>query len=457
VTNALLITDLVKRQRRFAGYYAVTLAALWWFWWALLDTGDLLQPFGYSMGIAFMLGPQLSLRNAPRAVWYLPVSRRDIWRTLWLASTVGVTALATTAKLIALLASSRLAAGFGAVTLSAVYDLAYCGTGCAIVALTTRPRPPDAPWRQMSAAAAGMSDLLLPLGGVAVAAVPLFHGALPTHWSDFTAVPGSVLAAALLVTAAGYFHVPVPARVAPSGEAAPGANDRRRTVAGGLSGLPRLFVHEYVFTLAVGTVLVVGSTAVILVASHVRTFDELVAFLQLELGRVDGRNLPPEGGADPFVVLALLASFGATLAARYPAMMRHLRALPLGSGRLQLLLAAWPTVIWLQVWIAYIGLHYLVSGVMVQSIHAAAFVGVAGLSAVTVASSLYLNGPRHAVVFSSLLVVPMLLFVGFPPPWTSLAFGVAALVAAIVLNRASLRRGATYRHSGLPFAVPLVR
>jgi hypothetical protein len=139
-------------------------------------------------------------------------------------------------------------------------------------------------------------------------------------------------------------------------------------------------------------------------------------------------------------------------------MMRHLRVLPLGSGRLQALLAAWPAVIWLQVWIACLAAHYLLLGTMVQSLHLAAFVGLAGVSALVVASSLYLNGPQHSVVFFALMVaVPMLLFVGFPPPTASLAFGVAALVAAIAMNRAALLRSATYRHSGLPFAIPFVR
>jgi hypothetical protein len=457
--NARLIADLARRQRRSATFMTLSIAVLWCIWWALVGTDDLRQTFGYSMGMAFMLGPQLSMRYAPRPLWYLPLSRRDTWRALWWASTVGATALAAGAKLIALVACGRLASDLGTLALSSVYDFAYCGMGCAIAAGATRPRPPDTPWRQISAMLAGFADVAMPFGGVAAfAGLPMLPVRLPTHWSEFTAVSGAVLVAALVVTATGYFHVPVPARVAPSGAPARTATDRRRSVTGGLSGLSRLLVHEYVFTLGVGTVLAVGSTAVLLIASHVRAFDELVAFLQLEIGRLDGRNLPPEGGADPFIVLVLVASFAATLASRYPAMMRHLRVLPLGSGPLQALLAAWPAVIWLQVWIASLAAHYLLLGTMVQSLHLAAFVGLAGLSALVVASSLYLNGPQHSVVFFALMVaVPMLLFVGFPPPTASLAFGVAALVAAIAMNRAALLRSATYRHSGLPFAIPFVR
>ena len=455
-----LIADAAWRQRKSIIFNGLTIAVLWWFWWTKVESADLLMPFCYSMGMAFQLGPQLAMRYMPRAIWYLPLSRREAWRALWLFSTVGATLLTTLAKAAAMIAHPGPEPGGAAsLLLSGVYDFTYCGIGCALVAVVMRPRPARGPWRQLAAAAAGFADAAIPLGAViGFAGIGQFRVGLPTHWNHFTPLAGLGLAAALTVAISSYFHVPVPTRSLTSTGSTRVHHADRRPDRSRLTGLPRLLAHEYVLAMLVAGCLIVGSGAVVLIAARVGSASEVAAFVQTELGRIDGASLPPGEGADPFAVIILVACFAAAIAARFPAMMRHLRALPIGTARLQALLIAWPIAIWAHNWIVFFVLHYLLVGERVHSLHGAAFIGVSGISALVVAISLRQSGPQQNFVFSSLLVaVPMLLFVGFPPAWMSACGGICGLVAAAALNRAALRRSSTYRHSGFPLSLPLMR
>jgi len=456
----LLIADAAWRQRKFMSFTGLSIAVLWWFWWTKVESADLLMPFGYSMGMAFQLGPQLAMRYMPRAIWYLPISRREAWRALWLFSTAGVTLLTTLAKATAMIAHRGPEPGGAArLMLSSVYDFTYSGIGCALVAIVMRPRPARGPRRQLAAAAAGCAEVAIPFGAVfGFAGIGQFRVGLPTYWSEFTPLAGLGLAAGLTVAISSYFHVPVPIRPVTSTASAGANHADRRPDRSPLTGLPRLLAHEYVLAMLVAGCLIAGSGAVVLIVAHVGSPSDVAAFVQMELGRIDGASLPAGEGADPFAVIVLVACFAAAIAARFPAMMRHLRALPIGTARLQTLLIAWPIAIWAHNWIVFIVLHYLLVGERVHSLHGAAFIGVSGISALIVAVSLRQSGPQQTFVFSSLLVaVPMLLFVGFPPAWMSAGGGIFGFVGAVALNRAALRRSSTYRHSGLPIAWPLIR
>lgn len=466
MTMGLVLADIVRRARVRVAIIGVVAAGMWWL---TSEMGDPLRAFGSTIGFAVMVGPWLTLRFIPRPVFYLPVAKRDIWRAGWLFSTVGITLVTTAAKiagLIALRATPPIEdltpaiTGLAGIALSSVYDFAATGLTCGLVILATRPASTAAPWRQLSIGLVNIADALLPAAWFAgFYGASLLHGIVPTRWGQLTARSGTVLAAALVLAIATYFHSPSPAPRANRPAAKPAAADRTRRVdAAGLSGLPRLLVHEYVWALLVGAVLGIGSVIVVLVNAHVRSPQDLAALLRLELGRLDGVMPLPGEGADPFLVLVLFAGFAATIAARYPALMRHLRVLPLGTVRLQALLVAWPAAIWLTLWLVFITLHYLFVGAMVHSLHLPAFIGLAGISALAMASSLRLSGPQNLIAFSLLLViVPMLLFVGFPPAWVSVATGLAAFTGATALNRAALGRNVTYRHSGSPLALPLTR
>jgi hypothetical protein len=456
-----LVAELATRRRWYVAFNLVAIAGLWWMWWALAENENALMPFGFTMGMAFMLGPALTLRYMPRPVWYLPLSRSQIWRAGWLFATAGATLVTTAGKLIAmLLHRGSEPGGVSSVALSSTYDFAYCGIGCAVVALATRPRPSRTPWRQLSGVAAGAGDMIVPLASVfAFYGIQALRLPLPLRWSDLTPVSGGILIAALGLTAASYFHSPVPARAVAAAGSPRADKAPRRVDRAGLSGLPRLLVHEYCWSLGVGAALGIGSLLVVLIGAHTRSPRELAAFLRTELLVLDGASAGwPGGGTEPVTMLVLFACFAAALAARFSMMMRHLRVLPLGTRQLNALLLAWPLGIWSSVWMVFAALYSAVLGEFPHSFHLPVFVALAGSTALVRALSLRLSGAQNAIAFSALaVVVPLLLLVPLPPAWALIVIGAGGLAAAIALNRAALKQPATYRHSFLPIALPLTR
>ena len=116
-------------------------------------------------------------------------------------------------------------------------------------------------------------------------------------------------------------------------------------------------------------------------------------FFARELLVFAGTAPPLPGGVfGVFPSLVWYALFMASLAARFPAMLRHLRVLPLSARQVNTLLVAWPAVIWLTVWTGLAALHYVVVGRGVSSWHVAFFVALAGSSALVQALTLRLVG-----------------------------------------------------------------
>src|SRR5471032_2459635 len=124
----LLITDLVRRKYRWpAALLTLGVAAFWSGSGHPDGVGGAPEAFAASLGAAFMMGP-LIIAGMPteRAIWYLPISRRDRWRATWLVSTVGPVTLTTAGKLLAqLVPGTPGSLGFSSLTLSSVYDFAY--------------------------------------------------------------------------------------------------------------------------------------------------------------------------------------------------------------------------------------------------------------------------------------------------------------------------------------------
>jgi hypothetical protein len=158
---------------------------------------------------------------------------------------------------------------------------------------------------------------------------------------------------------------------------------------------------------------------------------------------------------EAFILLIGFAIFVASLVARFPAMLRHLRALPVGAARLNALLVLWPAAIWLVAWTGWLSLHYLVLGADIPSYHVDVLLGVIGVSAIVQAMALRFSGFLRAVVFVSsiLAFVPGLLFVDAPPPAAFAAIGAGLIAGAVMLNVRSLARKSTYDPVGLIFGV----
>ncbi|HVL69858.1 MAG TPA: hypothetical protein VM364_21545 [Vicinamibacterales bacterium] len=455
-----LIIDLARRNARGAAGFGIALTVVWGI--AALVEEPSPGALGLSMGLAFGLGPFRLLWLVPRPIWYLPVSRRDLWRSAWVMATAGAALLTTTAKLIAVAILGTTAPyGVATLMLSSVYDFAYAGVGCGLVILATAPLPRQAPWHQMSRLWKAVGEVALPLGLPVAALGAIYTDLLPMRWRDLDVASGSVLAAALAVTVGTYFHTPTPAPRVPDGSilftraAAPGgradtAGRIPRLAFRRLTGVPRLLLHEYVWSIAIGAALAAASALVVLLAANAFDTEEALAdvtraLLLLPAGTDASRN----GYA--FNAVALLiwyAFFVATLAARFPVMMRHLRVLPLSARQVNLLLVAWPVMIWLTVWIALLALRQAVAGEGLTWGHLALFAGMWGLSALVQSLTLRLRGPMRVFVFSAMAgVVPLLTLLSSPTPAALGALGLGGLGAAALLNHAALRRPSTYRQA----------
>jgi hypothetical protein len=447
----LFLLDLVRRTHRWIPpMMAAGLVAIW----SIPDDTQLGMALAYSMGTAWVVGPQLmNPLLVPRAIWYLPISRRGIWRATWLLATVRATTITTFAKLLAMVMPwSKGSFSLATILLSSLYDFAYAGLGCAAIIVATRPRPAGGPghlvWPFFKVAA----DSALPLG----MAVGFFGGRfvgdrLPVHWSGITVRAGAILATALAVTVATYFHSAVP--LTPANRTAGRRRMEARTLRfepGGLSGLPRLLVHEYAWTLMVGGFLVSGSVLVVVVAAKYLSSESLIGLLRSVLLHVDGSPPPAPGtGLQAFIFLIGFAILAASLAGRFPDMLRHLRVLPLGVARLNALLVVWPALAWLTAWTGLLTLHYFVMGRGVASYHADALLFLSGVSAIVQAVTLRLSLAFRAFT----LVLPLGFILGVAPflPWllapapaVFAATGLASLAAAAVLNHRSLTRKSTY-------------
>jgi hypothetical protein len=453
----LLVIDMVRRQHRWMT--ALTAAALATGWWAGVEGEH--SPFTLSnsaftlsMGVAFAVGPQrLTPSLWPRAIWYLPISKRDAWRATWLLATVGATVITTAAKLLGMLAAMLIPppaapVSLSAVALSGLFDFAYAGFGCALLVVTTRSRPAREPWRHIwNLLKEPARGVLISLGFLAPMLATSWGGAtLPVGWSELTPRSAALLAAALTLSIATYFHTLDPAAgfipVAPRQH--PAIAPRRAVRAEGLTGLRRLLLHEYAwsaltavsFVMALG-VLVFGVGALIRSPWSLRGL--------VEMGRLLLDDAVAEERGRVFDLLIWAGLFAATLLSRLPDTIRHLRVLPLAASRLNLLLVAWPAMMLLTVWVGLAALRYLVLGPSDASWQPAMLLALIGSSAIARAMRLRWPLAETWIAALWLCAVPLMRLLNAASSGDVALIGLAAIAAAAALNHYTLRRSATYR------------
>jgi hypothetical protein len=467
----LLVADLLHRNRRRAAFFLPLLALMFGL---SIWMGQPAGAFAVTMGGAALLGPQLTLRFVARSIWYLPVSRRHIWRAGWLVATVGTTLALTAVKLIVMVVlllvppldelGAPVVLMFGAVGLSGLYDFAVSGVGCALVIFVTRPQP-TGPLRHVSAFFRGLAEFAIQLGFFAGGfGGHLLENRLPTNWNELTFTSLLFLAAALALTVATYFHSPHPAQLARAPQDAGAVRRPARTAkpAGGLSGLPRLLAHEYRWAMGIGAGLSVASVLIVMgLAGVVNAREALVDVFRAELRFLDGV------AAAPSVRSRWLAAFGAltwygffagSLAARFPSMLRHLRVLPIGARQMNLLLVCWPAAVWVTAGMVLMMGRYLVLGEMLTVANVALLLALAGLSAVACSLTLRITGLSRILLLPMTLgAVPLLHLFQLPPPSTLALAGIGGLAAAAALNHLTLRRSATYRISHPELAAAAAR
>lgn len=452
----LLVVDRVHRMNRgLVLFFAVFAGAMWW------AAGLLGQPraFAASMAIAFQLGPLLTLRVIPRSLWYLPVSHRDVWRSGWLISTLGVTALTTTAKLVAVLVPwGPGTPGIASIALSAIFDLASTGVGCALVVLAMHPRPVSRALHLPWIIGWHLSQLSLPLAGMALFYLPVWSDvALPVRWSDLHATALMLLVGMLALTAATWFYRPMPPALAnPQTSTAPAAINVRPGRRSRLTGIPRLLVREAGWTFAIGGSLALMGVIVVLVLTRAaRNQREFMELLNATLQVADARAASArEVGVVALNLILWYGMLAATLAARFPLILRHLRALPIGAARLNALLVGWPALIWVLGWTAGTAMNFVVLGHLPARPHLGSTVAVIDVCALAQALNLRATLPARITVFCAVAgLVPFVSLITQPSPLLLGLTGVASFVTAILVNQVALSHNSTYRAIAMPVVI----
>jgi hypothetical protein len=435
----LLVADFVRRVYRWPVLTAVLIACV--LWWATSVAGDLAFAFTASIGLTFVIGPMMTTASASRVVFYLPVSRGEVWRATWFVSTVVAAAVATAIKLPALLAGLDVRdGGLAILALSSTYDFVAAAVGCSLMTFTQRPPDADRPWRTRLLALLAVVGFI----GGALALLSLQAG-MATRWSELTAGDAAALATLLALAIAGFA----------AGPHAGAGSPRLRRVRDGsrpprgasrISGLPQLLLQEFVWITSMAFVLgtAFGVIAFLGTAFFGERPEGIVDFLRSQ------KLLIFEGGPltmdrkGPAGLLVWCAFFAASVGARFPDLLRHLRVVPIGTTPLLALLVVWPAAFWSVVWAALIALSAAVAGTA-DALHPDLWLQVVGLSVAAQSIALWTPARSRWLFYSSpmLLVLVMQLVNAAPPAFgVLLAFG--SIAAGTALTRAALARSSTY-------------
>lgn len=431
-----LVAELARLKNKWVVVGLAVSAAAMWLTGGL--SGHAGRAFAISMAVAFAVGAGTG--HIPRAFWYLPLGRRDVWRANWLLATAGATAVTALPKLLSLTVPLvRESIGLDGTLLSIAWDFAATGFGCGLLIVATMPPPRPRPLRALWPAIKDTAAVLLATGMVIGFYLPLWLGvAVPVRWDQLTRISGGLLFAGLALTIATFFYVPVPdsGRGATPAASAKPARTRFRLPA--LSGLPRLLWHEFVWTVSVGAVVGIPCAAIVLL---------MAPFVPRDLMDALDGDLPPA-----FNLLWWYTFFAATMVARFPPMLRHLRALPLGASRLNALLLGWPLIIGLAASLLLTAVHLVARQALPSSGHVSFFISVVGFNALAQSVMLRAQPRAKASSFAALMSLPLLYLLWSPGASALWSFAIVSFAAAWYINRATLARGATYR---IPPNVPL--
>jgi hypothetical protein len=445
-----LILDLLRRLWRV---YAGT-AAILAFFWAIADSLSFDSGFFPALSLAaiFVLGPMIAVTQfAAMEMLLLPVSRRDMWRATWFVVGVLSCGATLTAKLAGVTAgrvfTPEPSLGLTQTAISSLLDVAYAGVAVgALVAL--RPAWTSLPGR-------GVVRVLMVLPVVVFAGGALWgfllQSYLPTEWWQMRGPAASLLVAGIGILAAAYFYVP-PAGVRP---ARPGAQARARRPPALVFNWPSIGSLSGVHLLLVESVIAATSVFVlmILMLVGIETVTEPNALLMDVLRSL--HFLPFESEAAS-VKLFPLAIFGAvamnTANAMGPARnlcFRHLRAMPLTTRGLILLLLGRRALGWLAIWTILAVLHVITLRMLPETLRPELLAVCLGADALIYALQVrwQVGGMMLTLAMMTVLILSLgLVFVlplGFLPSSTAavlmFAFGLGAAIAAVRLSDRTLR------------------
>ncbi len=440
---SLLLADMFRRAAAWPVFLLMGMLTMAWLVIGLEQQP--VQAMALSLAAAFAMGPICTpiLALTPLTP-YLPVSRRDRWRAIWLMAAIVAPAVTAVLMLPAALAAGT--AGWSLLSVSTIMAFAYAGTGCALLAFGgiayTGQFAPRGDRRWL----ARLVSLLF-LGG------PLwsyaFLSALPARWSDLTPRSVSVLLVGLGCTAAAYFHTPPfasrgrwrlrTAAARPSTIASPVA---------ALSGMPRLLAHELTFVAVETAGTVCAVVAVGLVASayagSIKTIGEFAnRQVLLVFSPVAVRSAVRDFDVlDQLVWYALLAS---SVSPRFPGLLRHLRVLPVSTARLHGMLLGWPVLYWGLVWSLVAVIRFAVTGQGLPAVRVDLLVFLVALTALGQALTLRFQS-MWVRSFSGMPMIVPLVGLAYKDLAPVLLAAAAILIAtAVAVNRNAFSRGETYR------------
>jgi hypothetical protein len=454
----LLLIEILRRHKPWQLLGVVMLAFLWYLAGGEDDPETAPMALGASMTAVYMMGGGGFTMMVPQALSYLPLSRRDIWRANWLAATVWPTVLATATMLVMmLLPATRTTVGFSRIPLAAAYGFAYAGVWSVLVMLMASAASHPRIRRWLGDPITAITPLVT-MGGFYVGFWGSRYVSLPTRWSEFSPLGAFLLASTIGLVMVMYFYSPpvtgkLPLRAGNRRGAAERAASRPLS-SSRLTGLPRLLWNEYAWTMAIAGAVVVGLAITVVALDTFRNTQQLAAgVVRAQLLQLfDSNSAGPEFG---FGYIFWLMMYFLASVARFGSIIRHLRVLPVRPLQLNAIFVAWPAAVLVTLWGALLAAYVLVVGQPVTSLSLGLLLSLIGASALTRSIGLRWEHGWAAVIFLALMssVLGVLPMPRLPGQELFLS-GVACLVAAALLNRATLGHSAAYRRPTMAIGMP---
>lgn len=448
--NSLLFGDYVRRHTwLFVSLGTITAAA--WFM-ALTDSAAFVQgAMAASISIATMTGLFVAKGLAPMEVQVLPISRREMSRTLWWASIVLPAGVMTTGKVIgsAVAFGRPVHAGPEAIWLSAMMDFVSMGTMLSAMMLLQHVSSLISSYRWQAVVGLGITLPVLTAPFVLV-----FLHLMPLTWRDIGPAAATLIAVGAVCTALVYAASPQLTTGNRRMIASAMASQRRSGFwlrLDRVTGLRRMVFQVWrsattsqILTPALIALMGFGTTGLFEGDQGPWEGTGWMAGLR-EFG-----FLPFEPGWEPSSILMLfmLGSFAFAFGmesgvpgAGVLTSMRHIRTLPLSTRQLNGILLALSFMVWVNSWLVLAGYHWLVTGEPPASFRLAVFLGLFGLDCLNKAAQLR-YGTRGVIKIPAFVVLGLVLMTavrtGLPLQPTFLTLGVAGLVAAWFVNQHTL-------------------
>ena len=444
---ARLVFDTLGREPR---HYLVLLPLFVLMWPAVAMAGVPRQTLlALSMSAAFCLSTLLVQRMATREVVAMPIAARQLWLTRWWLGTAGAVFCTALPKLLSPPHDLSFA------LLSMLCDFAY--TGVCLALWPVFDITPRGPLRVRTLIVrSGMILWLLTIGGGAIAWSFVLRPVLPADWGDLRGPAGLVMFVALAMTLRGYWYFPpagVPRDVVRARAVQASGSPSRRTGAAKparITGIAYVLWRDAVVSLVYAALVV----SFVLLMSWL----ERPAGASATLDRAAFVLFPRPGeffGRSGWLVLVFSCFPGGLL---WPAILRHVRTLPISTPRIIALLVAIPLSRWLAVW-AVLAMLFAVDGRAPARLGLDVLAAFIGIAALMQAIGLRWNHVRRTWMLAAAVVATLTagVFVerffpavaaaaaGFGLSAPALA-GVLSIAAACLLHYDTLtRRSSTYR------------